>query len=157
MHEEYRPSRVRQLAVRLHGWMVRAGFRVERLSDWVAQIAGAFLLLIVLALISWVWLPMTGTLVDFLIWLVIPIVLTLALAALLRALRRRRHGPKPSTAVQGASDVLALVFCGWFGLVALGACVASDEVTGGMVFFGCVGAAALVLGGVLVVRYVAKE
>jgi hypothetical protein len=161
MGDQYEPSLVRLIVARLHGAMLRVGLRFERFTDVVAAIVGWLFLLIGIALSGFAWFPVTGTVLDFWIWLAVPVVVTLAVGTLARALRRRRHGSNPPTRVRTPFEVVALGFCAWFGLFMIALLVASlsggEHVSGGFVFFVVVGATALVLCAVDLYRYVTKE
>lgn len=160
MDEEYKPSFVRLLAARLHVSMNRGGERFERFTDVVRVLVGWLFLLVGIALSGFVWLPLTGTLFDLLIWLAVPIVVTLGVETLARALRRRRHGSIPPSEPRTPYAVLSLAFCGWFGLFMIGLLVASllegEEVSGAFVCFVLFGAAALVLCAVDLYRYMTR-
>ncbi|MGC4091642.1 MAG: hypothetical protein QM756_27930 [Polyangiaceae bacterium] len=158
--EPYKPSLIRLLAARLHGSMMRGGQRFERFTDSVAVIAGGLLMLTVIALVGFIFLPVTGTWFDFVLWLAFPIVVTLAIAALARASRRRRHGASAATKPPTALEILTLASGAWFGLLMIGLAVAillrGEPISGSFACFVLLGAFTLVLCAVEVYRYVTR-
>jgi hypothetical protein len=161
MRDEYKSSWIRDRAARLHESLLRASSRLKRWSDWLALVGVGSLMLVVMASVGSVALPIAGTNTDFIIWLAVPLVVTAALATLLRSLRSRRHGSSASTQVQGPRDVLQVVVVAWLGLVAIGGFIADARggsgLTGLGIFSGLVGVSLLFMDAVLVYRYVMRE
>src|SRR5262245_26698428 len=159
--DDERPSQPRLFVARAHEALGRFARRIEWLSEWISNGATAVVMLLVLSLAGTVWLPITGTVLDVLLWIAIIALGTAALAVYAWRERRRRHGEKPSSEITTRLDALSVVTSTWLGLGLFIAFVVdlsiARRLNGAIVFVGLLGLALLTLAGILVRRFIAEE